>query len=226
MPNFFVLESGDGLLFGDQWSYAEMLPPINLGDSERCPKCGSAASDQKWLPPHRVKMSTDEQEKWGDLLWGVGFRLIVTKRFLDIFQKEGLKGITKIHPPVHVIKFRTGALGQTAPFLPTYHLVDIPWGGANQDDVASGVTFENPSQLKCTYCRQGVTWRKQERVVIEKGSWNGADIFIPRGAPVPFMVSERFKKVAEDYGLSNGWLIPSENYAYDERRPGLWYIRK
>jgi hypothetical protein len=225
MQKYFVLESGDGLLFGEKWSYAEMLPPINLGESERCPKCGAAVSDQKWEPPHRVKMSTDEQEKWGDLLWGVGFRLIVTRRFLNIFKNEGLKGITKVHPPVHVIKFRTGALGQTAPLLPTYHLVDIPWGGANQDDSASEVMFENPTQLKCTYCRQGVTWRKQERVVIENGSWNGADIFIPRGAPVPFMVSERFKKVAEENGLTNGWFIPAESYAYDERRPGLWYIR-
>jgi hypothetical protein len=46
---------------------------------------------------HRVKLSSDEKEKWGDLLWGVGFRLIVTKRFIDIYKKEGLKGITKIH---------------------------------------------------------------------------------------------------------------------------------
>jgi hypothetical protein len=51
MPNFYVLESGDGLLFGDKWSYAEMLPPINLGESEKCPICGAAVSDQKWLPP-------------------------------------------------------------------------------------------------------------------------------------------------------------------------------
>jgi YD repeat-containing protein len=29
----------------------------------------------------------------------------------------------------------------------------------------------------------------------------------------------------EAHGFRNIWLIPSENYGFDERRPGLWYVR-
>ncbi len=56
-------------------------------------------------------------------------------------------------------------------------------------------------KIKCTFCRIGVTWRKQKGVIIEEGSWNGTDIFKPRAAPVSFMVSERLKKIAEAYGF-------------------------
>lgn len=108
---------------------------------------------------------------------------------------------------------------------PTYHLIHIPWGGANQDDAASGLIHEQPEVINCPFCRVGVTWRKQDRVIIEEGSWNGSDIFKPRNAPVPFMVSERFRLLVENFQLTNIWLIPAEQYAYDERRRGLWYVK-
>jgi len=38
------------------------------------------------------------------------------------------------------------------------------------------------------------------------------------------MVSERFKEVVERYGLKNAWFIPAEKFAWDEDRPGLWYV--
>ena len=109
--------------------------------------------------------------------------------------------------------------------MPFYYHINVPWGGANQDDQASGLVHERPQNVECNYCRVGVTWKKQERIIIEEGSWNGTDIFIPRNAPIAgFMVSERFKNIIGKYYLKNFQFIPAEKFAYNERRWGLWYI--
>jgi len=121
---------------------------------------------------------------------------------------------------------RMGSLksGQFPNPPPSYHLIHVPWGGANQDDIASGLKRELPEKVKCTYCRSGFSWKKQDRIVIEENSWDGSDIFKPRNAPVQFMVSERFKHIADKYEFKNFWLIPAENYGYDERGTELWYV--
>ena len=125
---------------------------------------------------------------------GAGFPLLVSSKFKEIYEREGLSGIEEFSSPVNVVRMGTLKSGQFPVSPPTYHLIHVPWGGANQDDVASGLTYEHPEMIKCAFCRVGVTWKKQERVVLEEGSWNGSDIFKPRNAPVPFMVSERFKR--------------------------------
>ena len=72
--------------------------------------------------------------------------------------------------------------GQFPNPTPTYHLIHVPWGGANQDDTASGLKRELSEIVKCSYCRSGFSWKKQDRIVIEEGSWDGSDIFKPRNA--------------------------------------------
>jgi hypothetical protein len=156
---------------------------------------------------------------------GAGFPLIVSGRFKSIYEAEGLTGIAEFSSPVEVVRVGTRKTGDFPASLPDYHLIYVPWGGANQDDVASEVVHEQPENIDCTYCRIGASWRKQPGIILEEGSWDGSDIFRPRAAPVQFMVSERFKQVSEAYGLRNIWLIPSGKYGYDVHRPGLWYVR-
>jgi len=225
MNNFYVIEPADGKMFGTKWAYADLIPPVNRGDSQYCPVCGGAVSGLRWLPPHRIKLSSAKPGKWGDFVWGAGFPLLVSSKFKEIYEREGLMGIEEFSATVEVVRMGTLKSGQFPIPPPTYHLIHILWGGANQDDIASGLTQEHPEVITCTFCRVGVTRRKQERVVIEEGSWNGNDIFKPRNAPVPFMVSEPFKQAVEDYKLTNIWIIPAEKFAYDERRPGLWYVK-
>lgn len=228
--NFYVLEPENGDMFGRKWAYAEIIEPSNSGESDECPVCHKTVSQLRWLPPHRIKLSTSKPEKWGDFVWGAGFPLLISGRFKEIYEKEGLSGIDEISPPVEILKAGVRKL----PDLPSrhfeYHLIHVPWGGANQDDAASGVSYQNPENIRCSYCRKGVAYRKQVRIVIEDSSWNGSDIFKPRNTPAQFVVSERFKEMAEKYQLNNLWLIPIEKYAYDERRPlseGLsWYVNE
>jgi hypothetical protein len=170
-----------------------------------------------------VRFSSIKPEKWGDFVWGAGIDLLVSGRFKEVYEREGLTGIAEFSPPVEII--RSGKRNRDIHGLPAiYHHIHVPWGGANQDDAASGLIHELPEKIKCDYCRVGVTWRKQEGIVIEEGSWDGSDIFISRGKPGTLLVSEKFKQISETYGFKNIWLIPSEKYGYDERRPGLWYV--
>jgi len=224
MDIFYVLEPEEGIRFGTKWAYADLVAPVNRGDCQYCPVCGGGVSGLEWLPPHRIKLSSAKPEKWGDFVWGAGFPLLVSDRFREIYHAEGLSGIAEFSPPVEIVRVGRRKSGDFSVPPPLYHLIHVPWGGANQDDAASELIHELPEKIKCTYCRIGVTWRKQKGVIIEEGSWNGTDIFKPRAAPVSRMVSERFKKIAEAYGFKNIWLIPSEKYGYDERGERLWYV--
>lgn len=226
MTNFYVLKPDGGIRFGTKWAYADQVDPVRQGDYDKCPVCGSPVSALRWLPPHRIKLSSAKPEKWGDFLWGAGFDLMVSDRLRGIYEAQGLTGITTFYPPAEIVRVGRGETGYLPSCLPVYHLIEVVWNGANQDDTASGVVHERPEKIKCSYCRVGASNRKQDGIIIEEGSWTGTDIFTPRGAPVRIMVSERFKQVVEAYGLKNAWLIPTEKYAYDAHRPGLWYVRE
>lgn len=224
MMSFYVLEPVGGILFGTTWAYADQTDPVRLGDSEHCPVCGGPVSGRHWLPPHRIKLSTANPRKWGDFLWGAGFRLMVSDRFMSIYEAEGLTGITVFHSLAEIVRVGKGKTGDLPPSLPKYHLVEIPWGGANQDDLASEVAREKTP--RCSHCRAGGFPRRQPRIAVEESSWAGTDIFRARGAPAGQLVSERFRRVAQSHELGNAWFIPAERYAYDDHRPGLWYVRE
>ena len=169
-------------------------------------------------------MSSAKPEKWGDFVWGAGFPLLVSSKFKEIYDQEGLSGISEFSQPVEIVRLGNLKSGHFPELPPPYHLIQVLWGGANQDDTASGLYQEHPEIVICKFCRVGASGRKQQNIVIEEGSWNGNDIFKPRNAPVQFMVSERFRDVTEKYNLKNIWLIPADLYGYDEHRPGLWFM--
>jgi len=222
--NFYVLEPDGGLLFGTKWAYADQVDPVRRGDGDRCPVCGGPVGGLKWLPPHRIKLSSANPDKWGDFLWGAGFLLMVSDHFKTIYEAEGLTGITAFHPPAEIVRVGRKKTEDLPPSLPEYHLIEIVWNGANQDDTASELVRGKP--VNCSYCRVGGNPRSQQRIAIDQGSWTGVDIFTPRGAPVRTVVSERFKQVAEAHKLRNTWLIPSNRYGYDQQRPGLWWVHE
>lgn len=225
MSDFYVLEP-DGLMFGTKWAYADVVKPSKYGEYDKCPVCHDPVSMKRWLSPHKVKLSSAKSEKWGDFVWGAGFSLLVSSRFRETYKTEGLTGIGEFSEPVEIVRMGTRKTGDFPVTPPVYYLIYVPWGGANQDDQASGLTHENPEKITCPFCRSGVSWRKQNRIVIEEGSWNGSDIFKARNAPTRFLVSERFKQIAEKYHFANIWLIPSTQFGYDERMPGLWFVNE
>lgn len=224
MTPFYVVEPEGGKIFGTKWAYAEPIGERKFADSQKCPVCGEPVSMMKWLPPYRIRLSNKNPKKWGDFVWGAFTPVLVSHRVNEIYQKESLKGIVEFSEPFEIVQ--TGKMRNYEYIAepPIYHRIEINWGGANQDDLASGLIHEFPEKIMCAYCRSGVSWRKQGKVIIEVGSWKGDDFFIPRNAPVSFMITEKFKHIIEDYQLTNIWAIPAEKYGYDERSHGLWYL--
>ncbi|HOL56854.1 MAG TPA: hypothetical protein PK351_06265 [Spirochaetota bacterium] len=97
-----------------------------------CPVCGRAVSMLKWLPPHRVKLSSAKPEKWGDFVWGAGFTLLVSDRFKAIYEQEDLRGV-KFFSPVGVVRIGTRKTGYLPSGMPTYYSIEVIWGGAKLD---------------------------------------------------------------------------------------------
>lgn len=217
---FYVLEP-DGMLFGTKWSYGEKVGKAKYGDGPDCPICGRPVGGREWLPPHRIKVSSAKAEKWGDFLWGTFFPFMASERFKTMYEREGLRGIEKFYPAAEVVRVGRRKGGDIPAGLPTYYLVKVPWGRANMDDAASKVVRK---PWECDYCRGSP--KRFERVVIEPDSWQGDDLFIARGLSGLVLASQRFKELAEKCQLTNLWMIPSECYGYDEKRPGLWYVRE
>ena len=226
MTEFYVLEP-DGGLFGIKWAYAENIEPVILGEvSDRCPICNRGIGLKPWLPPYKAKLSSAKPEKWGDFLWIGGTSLAVSKRIMDLYFQEELSGIKSFTGPIEIVRYGTRKTGDVPIIPPEYYVIRVPWGGANQDDIASGVNHERPEAIKCNYCRVGWSKRTQPRIIIEKNSWNGEDIFRPRGSFVQEMVSDKFKKILEKNNATNIKLIPENRYGYDEKRHPNRYINE
>ncbi|WNG21752.1 hypothetical protein F0U63_01215 [Cystobacter fuscus] len=54
---------------------------------------------------------------------------------------------------------------------------------------------------------------------LEPGTWNGEDVFRPRGLHGVLTVSERFERFVARHELTHLRLTPSENYVWDPHAP-------
>ncbi len=225
MTEFYVIEPVDNL-FSTKWAYGTDVAPVNLGKYEQCPVCGRAVGARKWLPPYRATLSSANPKKWGDFLWVAGVFLTVSQRFIEMYNKEKLTGIKSFDGPLEIVRYGTKKAGDFPIPTPAYYFINFSWGGANQDDTASGSVYQEEICDTCDYCRMQGILEYQPRIVIGENSWNGDDFFRPRGGRVFLMGSEKFKKVSDKYTFTNLWLIPASLYGYDTEKFGLWYIDK
>lgn len=217
---FYVLEP-DGLLFGTKWAYGQPVEPTAYGSARECPVCGGAVSGKEYLPPHFLHISSAKPKKWGDFLWGAGFHLMVSQRFKDIYKLENLRGVEKFYPPAEIVRVGRQKRGDLPSELPTYHLIQVEWNGANLDDERSQAVRRRPD---CSFCRGSV--KAHRGVFLKEETWTGADIFIARGLNGVLIGSERLKQTSEQNNLKNIQFIPAEKYMYDETRPGLWFVEE
>ncbi len=74
--------------------------------------------------------------------------------------------------------------------------------------------------IKCSWCRYtGID--AIDGLALEEGTWNGEDVFRPRGLWGVIIVSERFMRFAERHAMSHFTLVPIEKYVVDPL--GLYY---
>ena len=78
---------------------------------------------------------------------------------------------------------------------------------------ASGFEWDEPPT--CGECRQGGNIKRWQRLVIDKQTWDGDDIFLARGLAGTIFASQQFKNWCEDNKVTNVSFLPSEQSRQD-----------
>lgn len=203
-----ISEDGTGpLTEAGEWRYAE----IPWGPAPTCPECGAFVGPLTWLPPFEVELESWSSQ-FGDIVFGLGQNLLVSQRFKLIWHEHGLTGLSGFEPVTvkRVVRRRGGRAD-----APLYYRAIVAYAGTSFDEEASG--FEprrDPHDNCCRVCRAPGFVKRWRRIVIREGTFSGEDVGIPRDLGVN-LVTDRFKKLCDEFGIKNTEFIPIEQYAHD-----------
>ncbi|MDE2125352.1 MAG: hypothetical protein KGJ62_02050 [Armatimonadetes bacterium] len=207
-PEFYVIDRGE-LLFGSKYGWGETEEPKIWGVRglyEKCPVCGTGMGLRPWLPPQNLSL---HGRMFPDFMLGHGVDLMLSRPALELYDKKGWTGIVHRDPPAHIVRVRRKKPESLQVELPEYSNVWNTRLGANLDDEASGAVRR---AVRCAYCRQSTD--AIERVVLQAGSWNGADIFAARGLGGTTLVSRRFVEGMAEAGLTGVVVLAPEDYSF------------
>jgi hypothetical protein len=163
-----------------------------------------------WLPPYRVVLELYGQ--WlGDFIDGPGYAFLISERFAEAYRAEGLTGLLGFHP-VEVVRVRRKRKGPEPHAVPSYFAVTACFGRGAVDEARSRIRRSEP--ITCAECRSaGVD--SVHGFALEPGTWQGEDVFRPRGKRGSLVVSERFAALVQRHGFTNMKLTPTEEYVWD-----------
>jgi hypothetical protein len=183
------------------------------GEPPSCAKCGAGISMRAWLPPYRVEITVNGKEGAGDFATCPGDSLLVSERLAAAIRAEEVTGLHGFQP-IKVVKMNARAkrLG-----LPKYLRVEATHGRAAVDEARSRLRRVKP--IACEECRStdvaGIYGFR-----IQPGTWDGLDVFRPRGLQSDVVVSERFADFVQRHGFTNVKLVPTEQFVWDPYRKG------
>ncbi|WP_225408737.1 hypothetical protein [Stigmatella hybrida] len=201
---FFVLCDDKGGRHDTQFDKAE---PVHRGEAPHCPRCGAPIGMRTWQPPYRVELEV-HGENLGDFAEGPGYDRLISERMAEAFQAEGLTGLLGFHP-VEVVRARRKRKGLGTGPVPRYLAVTACFGRGAVDEGRSRLSRNRP--LTCPECRDpGVD--AIHGFALEPGTWQGEDVFRPRGLQGRILVSARFASWVQRHALTNMRLIPTEEY--------------
>jgi len=186
------------------------VDPVKRGEAPECPSCGETIGLLPWLPPHRAQLEVWGSQ-YGDVAFGPGYELLISKRLADLYRREGLSGLAGFHEVEVVRVIRRGGSKLRTP-VPPYCCVTVAYSRAAVDLEASQLILEKP--CTCSECRGGFVVRTT-RVVLEEDTWSGEDLFRPRGLRGIIMASERFTAFFERNHMNNGLLIDADHFSFD-----------
>jgi len=212
-PRFFVLQ--DEPLWSRYDVEADAIKPINLDEGTSCPTCGGGIGARLWLPPYRANLVLYGEEL-GDFVKLVGHDLLVSERFAQAFQEEGLTGLRGFHP-LEVPRVRRRKRGPKPSHIPQYLVAWTGYGPAAMDLEHSHIRWWDESPT-CEWCRSAIK-KGVFGFRVEPGTWQGEDICRPRGLFGHLLVSERFQRFVARNGFTNMRLTPTEEYEWDTLAP-------
>jgi hypothetical protein len=183
-------------------------PGSQRGDAPRCEACGKYVGMRQWLPPYRIELDAWGQN-FGDVAF-VGNDLLVSLRFKQLWERGTLVGLSGFES-VEVVNVRRHRNFRGDP--PPYFRAIVSRSRTVIDLPAS--EFEWGEAPTCPACHLGDIIKRWKRVIIDRTTWTGEDVFIARGLPGSTVVSERFKEWCEANAVGNAVFIPAEEYAHD-----------
>jgi hypothetical protein len=211
-PRFFVLEAE---VCGPHDTQCDTAEPENRGDAPHCPRCGATIGMLTWLPPYRVELELYGRGL-GDFVEGPGYEVLISERMAEAFRAEGLTGLNGFHP-VEVVGVRRKRKGPKPTTVPRYFVVTPCFGRGAVDEGRSRLRRNKP--VTCPECRStGVD--SVHGFFLERGTWQGEDVFRPRGEQGSIFVSERFAEFVQRHGFTNMKLIPAEEFVWDPLHKG------
>ncbi len=175
------------------------------GDFEKCESCGLAVGSRQWLPPHIVKFS---KSTCGDMVFGSFTTFLVSDRFKKAFEESGMTGV-KSFEPVKILKVRGKDISTLD--LPDYYYVTLARSRARVDDSLSELVREG--DVSCELCRGGGIIKSFRKIVLERETWDGGDIFFSSGLPGTIITSNRFFEFVQEHGFTNVKLVMAEEYS-------------
>lgn len=200
--DFYVIDTSNR--FVDKiYAYGEELNH-ETGDFLKCKICGVPVSMREWLSPRTVKLS---KPKYGDFIFGTFSTFLCSERFKDLYTKSKLKGIIDFQP-VDILKINRKKANSPEP--PTYFNVVIAIGEGRIDEIKSKMVKEY-DQPKCNYCMSGII-ESFEGVYIDVKTWDGKDIFYPRGLPGTIVITSHFYDFLVKNNFTNISVVPSKEY--------------
>ncbi len=198
------------LLGGQHDTECSTVEPTNVGPAPLCPQCGGVVGALTWQPPYRIELELYGKD-FADLIVASGHDLLVTERFAQDVNADGLTGFSGFHP-VEVVRVRRERRGSKPGLPPRYLFVTTAYGHAALDMERSRIRGNRP--MRCPFCRY-VGCEAVDGLVLEPGTWTGEDVFRPRGLSGVVLVTERFMRFAEKYAMSHMTFVPIEKYVWD-----------
>ena len=202
---FFVL----GELRTQDWTYdasVHPLKPFNQGSAPVCPICGSYVGMLPWLPPYHAEIIV-HGKKLGDVIYPGGSSLVVSERFRNTWENEGLCGINEFSP-LERIRLRPARFGKKTP---TYFHIAPRYFGTKIDFERSLIDYSRGGD--CPRCHAGLI-DCIRRIIIDESSWTGEDSFYAWGVS-RLIVTDRVREMRDKYGLTNMNMTPVEEYLWD-----------
>lgn len=189
--------------------------PEHWEEPTRCPVCGSWFTGRRRVPPYETEL-TLYTPTFADVVFYSNF--LVSEKFKESFEASGLTGLT-FAGPVSVVKIKKAnrIRQKILPEPPVYYLAYVAENRATVDHRRSETVFYEGDEPKCPYCL-GCRVRVLPRLVIVEESWDGTDIFTPKGGlGETYITSERFARWFKANGFTGAELIPAEEYSEDWR---------
>jgi hypothetical protein len=155
-------------------------------------------------------------EGLGDFVEGHGYDVLISQRMAEAFREEGLTGLLGFHP-VEVVRVRRKRKGSKPGAVPLYFAVTACFGRGAVNEAQSRLRRTEP--ITCPECRSGGV-DSIHGFTLEPGTWQGEDVFRPRGLRGSILVSERFADFVLRHGFTNMKLIPTQEYVWDPLRKG------